>query len=855
MGDKQQLGFLKEGWGYDLATGKLVDMRKPEEKVRQKYEQILHDDYGYDYSQMDTEVFIKRGSRTEKGIQEGKVDKDRADIVIYSSNDVNKRDQHQDIIGIVETKRPEQSDGVKQLMSYMSASSCRWGVWTNGDLGGIEYLYKDAAKGSIKRDFIFDIPKCGESAEEMGKLTKDRLIPATDLKLIFKRILKTLYANTNISRREKLGSEMIRFIFAKIWDERYDLDKPPEFRVGSEDTPEQIKARIQGLFKEVKDELVTDGVFETNEEITLDPKSVAWVVGQLQRYSLHDTDKDAVGDAFEVFAESKFVGEKGEFFTPIEIIRTAIVLVDPQPHQSILDPACGSGRFLIYALEHVWNIMGHSKKYKGSPDYPKLKQEAAEKYFYGIDKEIDLVKIAKAYMAIVGDGRGGIVQQNTLHTAEEFEGRARDMFVEDGGGPHFKQFDAILTNPPFGANIKILKSEAANFKLGHVWKKDANGEWQPTTKTKNTEPQILFVERCLDMLKKGRTLAIVLPETIFHAPNSRYVLNYIRNGNNIKAIVDLAHNTFRPHNNAKTLLVVLQKGVPQQDNIIMAITEETGHDHQGRTLYRFDNISHHFTGEIWDDTKIVRKELQDLHNPDNQYVFVVKSKDIVKDIYVPRYYWQKRTLTILADAKKAGYKPVRIQKLLDEGIITAHAGYGSPPSGFKGRGEIPYIRVADIVNWELYKNQTALIPRDIYLQIKGKKGLDLKTEDIIFVRRGSYRIGTVAMVSPFDTEVLLTGELVILRVVKPDNEYGIDPYYLIYLMSHELTQRQLPQKIMIDTTLPNIADRWKELYLPVMKDKAEAVKVSERIKSAFQAKWNAQEEIAKLRSEFGGLTT
>jgi len=197
----------------------------------------------------------------------------------------------------------------------------------------------------------------------------------------------------------------------------------------------------------------------------------------------------------------------------------------------------------------------------------------------------------------------------------------------------------------------------------------------------------------------------------------------------------------------------------------------------------------------------------------------------------------------------------RFQKLLDEGIITAYSGYGSPPSGFKGRGEIPYIRVADIVNWELYKNQTALIPRDIYLQIKGKKGLDLKTEDIIFVRRGSYRIGTVAMVSPFDTEVLLTGELVILRVVKPGNEYGIDPYYLIYLMSHELTQRQLPQKIMIDTTLPNIADRWKELYLPVMKNKAEAVKVSERIKSAFQAKWKAQEEIAKLRTEFGGFTT
>jgi type I restriction enzyme M protein len=851
----EQIGFLKEGWDYDRATSRPVDIRKPEEAVRQKYEQILHDDYGYDYVQMDIEVFIKRGSRSEKGTKEEKAGKDRADIVIYSSTDKGKRDQHQDIIGIVETKRPEKTDGIKQLMSYMSASSARWGVWTNGELGGIEYIYKDAAKGTIKRDFIFDIPKCGESVEEMGNLTKARLIPATDLKLIFTRLLKTLYANTNISRREKLGSEMIRFIFAKIWDERYDWDKPPKFRVSLNDTPEQVKTRIQALFKEVKDELVMDGVFEKNEEITLDPKSAAWVVGQLQRYSLHDTDKDAVGDAFEVFAESKFVGEKGEFFTPIEIIRTAIALVDPQPHQSILDPACGSGRFLIYALEHVWDIMEHSKKYKGSPDSAKLKQEAAERYFYGIDKEIDLVKIAKAYMAIVGDGRGGIVQQNTLHTAEEFEGRAREMFVEDGDKPHLKQFNTILTNPPFGANIKVLKNDAANFKLGHVWKKDANGEWQPTTKAKDTEPQILFVERCLDMLKNEGTLAIVLPETIFHAPNSRYVLNHIKSGNNIKAIVDLAHNTFRPHNNAKTLLVVLQKGVPQQDNIIMAVTEETGHDHQGRTLYRFDVTSHHFTGDVWDDTKIVRKELQDLHNPDNQYVFTVKAKDIVKDIYVPRYYWQKRTQSILADATKTGYEPVRMQKLLDEGIIAAYAGHGSPPSGFKGRGEVPYIRVADIVNWELYKNQTALIPREIYLKIKGKRGVDLQSEDIIFVRRGSYRIGTVAMVSPFDIEVLLTGELVILRILKPDNEYGLDPYYLLYLLSHDLTQRQLPQKIMIDTTLPNIADRWKELYLPFNKDKEQAAQIAKRIKTALQGKWKAQEEIGKLRSEFGGIVT
>jgi type I restriction enzyme M protein len=404
-------------------------------------------------------------------------------------------------------------------------------------------------------------------------------------------------------------------------------------------------------------------------------------------------------------------------------------------------------------------------------------------------------------MAIVGDGRGGIVHENTLHQAGDYLERAHDLFVNiKDGKPVFRQFNIVMTNPPFGANIKVLKDEASYFQLGHAWKKDEDGNWQPLPKTKATAPQILFVERCLDMLIDGGILAIILPETIFHAVNSRYVLDYIKRGNNIKAIVDLAHNTFRPYNNAKTLLLILQKGKPQQSNIIMAVAEETGHDHQGRQLYRFDYQTKKFTKDIWDDTIIIRKELKNPSDKNNQYVFTVKPEDIKGDVYVPRYYWQKRAQSILEETKASGYEPIRIQKLLDGKIIVAYKGYGSPPSGFKGRGDIPYIRVADIMNWELYKNPTAFVPREIYLKVKGN-GVDLLPEDVIFVRRGSYRIGSVAMVSPFDTEVLLTGELVIIRVIKEDNEYDINPYYLIYLLSHHLTQRQLPQKVLVDTGL------------------------------------------------------
>lgn len=834
----------KEGRIPDFATGKLVNIRKPEEGVRQEYERFLHQDYGYELDQLDIEVFIHRGSKTAGG------DKDRADIVIYKTGDPAKRDQHRDILGIVETKRPDRKTGVRQLMSYMSATSCEWGVWTNGDQGGIEYLYKDPGTGEIKQDYIFQIPRHGETIADMGRITKQSLVPARDLKIVFNRILQTLYANTNISRREKLGSEMIRLIFCKIWDEKYDLNLPPKFRVSPGEDPEKVKSRIEDLFATVKEELSGDGVFDTGEKIALEPKSVMWVVGQLERIGLLQTDKDVVGAAFEVFAESKLVGEKGEFFTPREVVKTAVDLVKPKPRQSILDPACGSGGFLIYALEHVWEEMSKSPRYKDSPEFDSLKKEVAEKYFYGIDKEIDLVKIAKAYMAIVGDGRGGIVQENSLHSPEDFVGRAKELFVSAG---KLKQFDIIFTNPPFGTKIKVLAEEAKAFDLGHTWRKDGAASVK-TQKVKNTEPQILFVERCLNMLVDGGTLAIVLPETFFHAPKSKYIIQYIKEGNNIQAVVDLPHNTFRPHNNAKTVLLILEKGKPQQPEILMAVAEEMGHDHLGRIMYRFDQETGRFTDEVWDDMLLIREELKDPYKKTNEYVFLVDASEIRDDIYVPRYYWPKFERDLAKRAKKDGYQLVSLEKLIQEGVIEVFTGHGSPPSRFKGRGEIPYIRVADIVNWELYKNPTSLVPRHVYEKIKGN-GVDLQQGDVLFVKRGSYRIGSVAMASPFDDEVLLTREFAVMRINSQKAQYDLDPYYLIYLLSHELTQEQIEQKVFLETTLPNIGERWRELLLPIHENLDERKKVATQTKQAFDGKWLANKRIAELQQEYGDLTT
>lgn len=831
----------------DRATGKKINSSKPEEKIRQEYEKILHEDYEYPYAQMDIEVYIQRGEKHSSK------NKERADIVVYKTTNPEKREQNADILGIVETKKPTRKEGVKQLMSYMSASSAYWGVWTNGE--EIEYIYRHPQTGEIKRDYVYQIPKNGETFEDIGKISKKNLKPANNLKTVFRRLLSTLYTNTNISRREKLGNEMIRLIFCKIWDEKYgDANSLPKFRVGFEENPREVTKRVEYLFGEVKKQLVADGVFDENEEIKLDDKSIAYVVGELEQYSLLKTNKDVVGDAFEVFAESKLVGEKGEFFTPREVVKTAVQIVDPRPGQTIVDPACGSGGFLIYALEHIWEHMNSDPKYRGMDESTLSleKSELARKTFFGIDKEMDLVKISKAYMAIIGDGRSGIAQQNTLHTAEDFEGRGRDLFVNDKDNT-FKQFDVVLSNPPFGNKIKVLKEDSRHFELGHVWKKDGD-DFVITKQSRETEPQVLFVERCLQLLKDGGKLAIIIPETYFHAPKVKYVLDYMKKDNNFIALIDLAHNTFRPYNNAKTVLLILEKNRPQQENILMAVTEEIGHDHNGKPIFRYDADANEFSKDVWDDTITIREELINPANPDNKNTFLVNASEIKNDVYVPRYYWNQKVETLRKEAESNGLEFVQVKDLIDEGILEDYSGHGSPSSKYKGKGDVPYVRVADIVNWAVYKNPTALVPASIYREVKGN-GVDLQEEDVLFVRRGSYRIGSVAMVSPYDKDVLLTREIQVLRVVNSDNKYGIDAYYLLYLLSHDITQRQLPEKIMIDTTLPNIARRWEDLYLPVAKDKKVREAISRRVKDVIQNRWQSQAGISGLMDDFGQLTT
>ncbi|MEI7597457.1 MAG: N-6 DNA methylase [Bacteroidota bacterium] len=836
---KTEAEELKDGYIFDYISNEQVKATPEEIEAVQVFCKQLVEDYGYSKDQIQT--------RPQYRVKANPSDTTKSyplDIIVFSNN--KKIDTNEYII--IECKKKTRNDGITQLQDYLKFSNAYIGVWFNGSER--IFLKKYETKGKVHFEEIPNIPIQGQRLEDIGKFKRKDLKPTHNLKVIFNSIRNHLAGNaTGTGRDEIIAQQLINLIFCKIYDERFTKkDDDVSFRVGIEEEGKVVKNRIIEIFEKVKTKY--SEVIEVADEIKLDADSIKYVVGELQNFCLIESERDIIADAFETFIGYSLKGAQGQFFTPRNVIKLMVEIINPQPNELLIDPACGTGGFLVESLRHIWKVLDKQALDYGWSDLAlnEEKLSSAIKCIKGLEKDDFLSKVAKAYMAILGDGKGGIFCEDSLKLPAEWKPTTRQQIDLD-------KFDVLLANPPFGKDIKVKGEEKLKqFDLAYNWKKEINS-YSKTNKIKKEETiQILFIERSLKLLKDGGRMGIVLPETFFHAPKSRYVLHYMLRNNNVTWMLDLPHNTFRPHNNAKCVVIVLEKNRPQQDEINMAVAEEIGHDHQGKEIFRWDYIKKEANKtQLWDDIPLIIEELES--NKFTKYCFKVKSKSaITKNIFVPRYYWQNKLKEIESIAKAQSLELVPIKELMRKGIITSFDGHGSPPAEYKGKGEVPYVRVKDNVNWEVYKDPTAKITTEIYLEKKGKNK-NLEAGDVVYVRRGSYRIGSVAMVSPFDKEALYTREILILRVTEEENEYGLNPYYLLYLLSHKLTHLQAKNKILIETTLPNIAERWKELMLPIDTDKKQREFITNKIKEVITSKWEAIEKIDNLKNELGDLVT
>ena len=588
----------------DYVTGKEL-RATPEEQYRQQFEHILVDDLGYPKGHISIEFPIQRGSQKKR---------EHADIVVFN----NEKHAQKNAYIIIEIKTPKGSFD-KQILSYITATTAPYSAWYSGfekNSSGPFFHYRDLKKSPTKFIEILSLPRFGESQDTIGKYKKNDLLPAKDLKLLFKRLHHKLYGSGPIKREENVAKEVIKIIFCKILDE-LSPEETCHFRATPSDIEskkgnQQVKGRIDELFKELLLDRDFGELFE-NEIIEYEPEWVTYIVAQLQGVGLlhEETNTDALGDAYEIFLPSTLKGESGQFFTPREVVRFAISVINPsfKDKEIVLDPACGSGGFLTIAVEHLRKQIELVYKDRGfSRDkLHSILKDHAGKYIHGMDIEPLLYRIAKSYMAIIGDGKGNIYNFDSLVPFEQYP-KEFSSKIKPG------TVDVITTNPPFGTKIEDVREFVLEkFDLGH---RIVNGN-RTDELLDGQDPDKLFLERDLQFLKNpgikenGGRMVIVLPKQNLSGSETASVelRKWLLKKAQITAVIDLPREAFQPHTGTKTSLVFLQKTKKPEANypIFMAVSEAVGHDRRGWPIYRKDDsgkrIIDSTTGipTIWND--------------------------------------------------------------------------------------------------------------------------------------------------------------------------------------------------------------------------------------------------------------
>lgn len=565
---------------------------KPEEEVRQKYVCRLVDSYGYGIKQMGEEVKVTNSQRGQGAA--------RADIVIWR-NEEDKRKGKNALI-VVECKAENvtirQADYF-QGYNYAAWAGAKFFVTTNLKETRIFKVVEDAMPKKLEE--IADIPSA-DMVNDDKKIKAMLLQTKAFTRDEFSRLLfkcHNIIRNNDKLSPEAAFDEISKILFIKIRYERTNsgtqIFSKEEFlkqkkmydAVKSKESPDYY----QFLFNKTKEDFAKDHLFDENETIKIRENSFEQIVKELQVYNLSTTSDDVKGIAFEQFLGRTFRGELGQFFTPRTIVDFMVSVLDPQEGEYICDPCCGSGGFLIRAFEYVREHIENEvevrkedvKKSLFTDDYSKLPKKKQEKIdqkvidafnkmnyeldinnpmgrlrslsfdcIYGTDANPRMARTAKMNMIMHGDGHGGVHHHDGLLNVNGiWEGR----------------FDVILTNPPFGARIdKELKiTEADRFtdieKIKAYEKRYGKENYDNALKQVNdhiNQPildlfqigkfsgltEVLFIERCLNLLKPGGRMGIVLPEGVLNNTNLQKVRDFVESKAKILLIVSIPQDVF-----------------------------------------------------------------------------------------------------------------------------------------------------------------------------------------------------------------------------------------------------------------------------------------------------------------------
>lgn len=562
--------MMKDGCLIDYITGAEVKATPEEMQAVQPFAKMLVEDYGYPKELITTHPQYRVKVRPSDTKKEYPVD-----IAVFSAT--QKSDD--DIYIVVECKKKTRKDGRSQLEDYLRFCKAQLGVWYNGEERF--FLRKYEVDGQVKFEEIPNIPKYGQRLEDIGKFRRCDLKPTHNLKSTFKAIRNHLAANTvGATRDEVLAQQLINIIFCKIYDERFtEPEDIVSFRAGVNEAPSDVKKRLLDLFDKVKRKYKE--VLDKEDNISLDADSIVYVVGELQNFCLIEAERDSVADAFETFIDHALKGGQGQFFTPRNVVRMMVDILDPSDEDYIIDPSCGSGGFLVETLRYIWKKLdSEGERYHwNAANLKEEKMEVALNKLCGIDKDYFLSKVAKAYMAILGDGKSGIFCEDSLDMPSNWQDKTR---IKIGTG----KFSILLTNPPFGSKIPVRgEDKLKQYDLAYKWQKNKSGVWEKGKLKEKESPQVLFIERDVQLLADYGRMAIVLPDGVFGNDTFGYIRHWLKEQGRILAIIDIPVETFQPNTSTKTSILVFQKlpkeEIPEDYDIFMAIASTCGHDRRG----------------------------------------------------------------------------------------------------------------------------------------------------------------------------------------------------------------------------------------------------------------------------------
>ena len=611
------------------------------------------------------------------------------------------------------------------------------------------------------------------------------------------------------TRDDALLDEVLKCLFCKLYVETLQIECDSS-AAGDSFARAQF---YRTLFQRVRQDYPE--IYDENSEILLDPANLDHVIRALD-FPLLSAESDPIGDAYEVFAGSESRARSGQFFTPRNATDLLVEAIAPKPGEKIIDPACGAGGFLASTARYFVR-QGMSAKEVGQ----------AAKAFVGIEKDDYLARLARLHVSLLTGGHPRIVCGDSL--ALRNNGTRLETLIP------VLDYDVVLTNPPFGVKIVAATAEVLRqFELACRWKYDPHSEeWRPVGEVRESAPpQVLFVERCLSLLRDGGRLGMVVPESVLSNKSYRHVVEYLKSRTDIEAVIGMPESLFKTSGkggtHTKTCLFVATKGRgngARRSRIFMAEAKWCGKDSRAREIDRDDlpDIAKRFSA-FKQGQSIVSSHLG----------FLVIAKDVAESVLCPRYYDPE--LASELEKLAESHDMVRFGELVAEGCLSVTTGDEVGKMAYTCDG-IPFVRTSDLSTWEIKVDPKHCVDEAVYKSLKDKQ--DVRRGDILMVKDGTYLIGTCAIVTEYDEQIVYQSHLYKIRVTK--ERHGVNPFLLLAMLTSGAVQQQIRAKQFTQDIIDSLGERINELLLPVPKSPKKREQITEMVRHVIEQRVDARE--------------